>query len=226
MDSRHCTFPQTSSRPWDILCKLGRKYFSLEMLRSRLETVWLATSPQATMQQYRTALIYPPELQNETGKPFRDPMEPSTWAFKGWSQQQFSKIICTFSGEWSNGSNILGVWCCHIPALHLRVPLQTNVKTYFISASNKRSQKKQVNLDCFLVLIRLTFWTFKLAFEIWAMQTKNSQTFLYSAACSKSSCFSEPNCIGKRKIGCKPFHLLCFYSATYIAPFLAIYWTA
>jgi Na+/H+-dicarboxylate symporter len=49
---------------------------------------------QATMQQYRTALIYPPELQNETGKPFRDPMEPSTWAFKG---------------EWSNGSNILGL---------------------------------------------------------------------------------------------------------------------
>ena len=61
------------------------------------------------MQQYRTALIYPPELQNETGKPFRDPMEPSTWAFKGCSQQQFSKIICTFSGEWSNGSNILGL---------------------------------------------------------------------------------------------------------------------
>ena len=59
-----------------------------------------------------------------------------------------------------------GVWCCHIPALHLRVPLQTNVKTYFISASNKRSQKKQVNLDCFLVLIRLTFWTFPIQISI------------------------------------------------------------
>ena len=48
-----------------------------------------------------------------------------------------------------------GVWCCHIPALHLRVPLQTNVKIYFISASNKRSQKKQDTLDCFLVSAKL-----------------------------------------------------------------------
>merc|ERR1719216_437268 len=50
---------------------------------------------QATMQQYRTALIYPAGgFQNETGKPFRDPADLSTWAFKG---------------EWSNGSNILGL---------------------------------------------------------------------------------------------------------------------
>jgi len=50
---------------------------------------------QATMQQYRTSLIYPAGgFQNETGKPFRDPGDLSTWAFKG---------------EWSNGSNILGL---------------------------------------------------------------------------------------------------------------------
>jgi len=50
---------------------------------------------QATMQQYRTSLIYPAGgLQNETGKPLRDPNDLSTWAFKG---------------EWSNGSNILGL---------------------------------------------------------------------------------------------------------------------
>ena len=50
---------------------------------------------QATMQQYRTSLIYPAGgVQNETGKPFRDPGDLSTWAFKG---------------EWSNGSNILGL---------------------------------------------------------------------------------------------------------------------
>merc|ERR1719216_630321 len=50
---------------------------------------------QATMQQYWTSLIYPAGgFQNETGKPFRDPADLSTWAFKG---------------EWSNGSNILGL---------------------------------------------------------------------------------------------------------------------
>ena len=39
---------------------------------------------QATMQQYRTSLIYPAGgLQNETGKPLRDPNDLSTWAFKG-----------------------------------------------------------------------------------------------------------------------------------------------
>ena len=65
-----------------------------------------------------------------------------------------------------------GVWCCHIPALHLRVPLQTNVKTYFITASNKRSQKKQDTLDCFLVLIRLTFWTFPIQISIWDLSLR------------------------------------------------------
>ena len=72
------------------------------------------------MQQYRTALIYPSEgFQNESGKPFRDPGEPSTWAFKGCSLCSpfclldhpwfCEKLICTFPGEWSNGSNILGL---------------------------------------------------------------------------------------------------------------------
>merc|ERR1712004_473320 len=50
---------------------------------------------QATMQQYRTSLIFPAGgLQNETGKPLRGPNDLSTWAFKG---------------EWPNGSNILGL---------------------------------------------------------------------------------------------------------------------
>jgi Na+/H+-dicarboxylate symporter len=46
------------------------------------------------MQQYRTSLIYPGSFSNETGKPLRDPLDMTTWAFKG---------------EWSNGSNILGL---------------------------------------------------------------------------------------------------------------------
>jgi len=49
---------------------------------------------QATMQQYRTSLVYPPNLVNVTGKQLRDPGDMTTWAFKG---------------EWSNGSNILGL---------------------------------------------------------------------------------------------------------------------
>ena len=56
---------------------------SVRNVEKQIRNCLTSHSPQATMQQYRTALIYPPELQNETGKPFRDPMEPSTWAFKG-----------------------------------------------------------------------------------------------------------------------------------------------
>lgn len=48
---------------------------------------------QATMQQYRTSLIYPGSFSNKSGK-VRDPDDMTTWAFKG---------------EWSNGSNILGL---------------------------------------------------------------------------------------------------------------------
>jgi len=48
---------------------------------------------QATMQQYRTGLIYPGKFSNVSGK-VRDPDDMNSWAFKG---------------EWSNGSNILGL---------------------------------------------------------------------------------------------------------------------
>lgn len=48
---------------------------------------------QATMQQYRTSLIYPEQFSNVSGK-IRDPENMATWELKG---------------EWSNGSNILGL---------------------------------------------------------------------------------------------------------------------
>jgi len=49
---------------------------------------------QATMQQYRTSLISPGAVAvNDSGQ-IRDPSDPLTWAFKG---------------EWTNGSNILGL---------------------------------------------------------------------------------------------------------------------
>lgn len=48
---------------------------------------------QATMQQYRTTLIYPGPYSNKSGI-IRDPNRTVTWEFKG---------------EWSNGSNILGL---------------------------------------------------------------------------------------------------------------------
>jgi len=48
---------------------------------------------QATMQQYRTSLVYPGHYSNVSGK-IRDPDDMTSWNIKG---------------EWSNGSNILGL---------------------------------------------------------------------------------------------------------------------
>ena len=36
----------------------------------------------------------------------------------------------------------------------------------------KEARKKQVNLDCFLVLIRLTFWTFPIQISIWDLSLR------------------------------------------------------
>ena len=79
MDLRDCMFPRTSSNRYSL------QTCTENVAVCKSEPFWFETL-QATMQQYRTSLIYPPEFQNETGKPFRDPEDPTTWAFKGLAQ--------------------------------------------------------------------------------------------------------------------------------------------
>lgn len=73
VESRNVTTP-------DTLMDLVRQMFPPNLI-------------QATMEQYRTSLIYPESYSNVSGI-VRDPGDMTTWVIKG---------------EWSNGSNILGL---------------------------------------------------------------------------------------------------------------------
>ena len=73
---------------------------------------------QATMQQYRTGLIKPPCKDNNCSAYFddenqlRDPADPLTWRFKGKPLNQQRRPLSragVCSGEWTSGSNILGL---------------------------------------------------------------------------------------------------------------------